>query len=246
MKKVILSRGRWEDIVTTNVLTGYDLVVPDTEYQNYLRASESFKNKPDAIIQIPDSIEGLGAVRNWCLDHFKDETLIMFDDDIRAMISVMGKSPLTIRDEQMIEEVIQSCSEDSKAAGCVAFGFNQSPDVRKYRPNEPFSLNKWIGCVVGVHGRKYRWTETNKLKVDIDFSLQVMFSERIIWMDNRYGFSQIRNLNSGGCSIFRTKNLVNEEQGYLEEKWQGHIKFKFHKGIESVSINVPRKRSIKL
>ena len=45
---------------------------------------EYTKRYANPILTIPDEIMGLGPVRNWVLDNFKENIVIMIDDDIDA------------------------------------------------------------------------------------------------------------------------------------------------------------------
>lgn len=77
VKVLILSRGRYNSIKTVDILPSYiEVLVPESEEQEY-------RNRIDnPILTVPDSIKGLGYLRNWVLDNFPERTVIMLDDDI--------------------------------------------------------------------------------------------------------------------------------------------------------------------
>ena len=96
---------------------------------------------------------------------------IVVDDDIKHFISVLNLSPVNITKPEMIDQIINNIAVCCMDAGLSLFGLSQFGDVRKYEHTQPFLLNSWTGTIVGIIGRKHRFTEINKLKVDADFSL---------------------------------------------------------------------------
>ena len=168
LKIVIPSRSRWTTICTHQLLNDFDLVVPISEIEDYKEHVNNYSN----IVGIPDKIEGLGAVRNWILDYYSEEIVVMIDDDIRCFMSLLNLSPMRINKPDLVHQIISHCALCCLDAGLHLFSFNQMGDVRKYQHTEPFKLNTWVGSIVGVIDRKYRFTEQNKLKVDADYTLQ--------------------------------------------------------------------------
>ena len=134
----------------------------------------------------------------------------------------------------------------AKDAGVGCFGYTQT-DIRKYNGTAPFTLCTWVGCVIGVIGKGIQF-RNDKFKVDIDFCLQNLMINRIIWCDNRYYFSQARDNNSGGNSLFRNQEEYEKSCQSLKEKWGSYINIKNdkHRSQISISLNVKRKQSLDL
>ena len=239
IKIVILSRGRWDTINTHNLVPDYiEVVVPESQAELYRR------NIPNKIITTPDDVKGLGMLRNWCLDNFEEETIIMLDDDIIKCYCITGKRAKRLTKDKVLE-VLVNAAIMAKDAGCGVFGFTQT-DIRKYNGTEPFTLCTWVGGVIGVIGRGLRF-RNDKFKVDIDFCLQNLLVNRIVWCDNRYFFVQYRDNNKGGNSEFRTEKTYAESTKSLKEKWGKYVQIKHGKGSQPrVQLNVGRKQNIKL
>lgn len=241
IKKIILSRGRSSTICTHNVLKDFDLVVPTSEVDKY----KTVVHNANDIVQIPDSIKGLGAVRNWVLDYYKDEILVMFDDDIDCFFSLLNIKAFKITDVDMIDLIIDNCASNCLEAGASMFSFNQvQGDIRKYDHTQPFNLKTWTGTIVGVIGRKYKFTEINKTKVDADYSLQCLLKDRIVWVDNRFSFGCKRDNNVGGNSLYRNQDSVNKEIQFLKDKWGKHIKITERENKYSLKLNIDRTQKI--
>lgn len=237
IKIVILSRGRYNTIKTHKLFPEWiEVVVPDNEIELY---KEKISNP---LIPIPHELEGLGKVRNWCLDNFKEETLIMVDDDIDRCYCLTEKHARNISDKEELVQIIINTAIMAKEIGTHCFGFSQT-DIRKYKGYEPFTLNSWVGCVIGVIGRDYRF-RNDKYKVDIDFCMQNLLIDRITFVDNRYYFIQNRDNNTGGNSIFRNQEEYNKSVESLKEKWGRFLKISKNKSQISIKLNVKRRQDI--
>lgn len=239
IKIVILSRSRYDTITTHNLVPDYiEVVVPESQKELY---QQKISNP---IITTPNDIKGLGMLRNWCLDNFKEETIIMLDDDILKCYCITGKRAKAFTKDKVLEVLVNTAIM-AKDAGCGVFGFTQT-DIRKFNGTMPFNLCTWVGGVIGVIGKSIRF-RNDKFKVDIDFCLQNLLTNRIIWCDNRYYFIQYRDNNKGGNSEFRTAKDYEQSTKSLKEKWGKYITVKHGKGSQiSIKLNVDRKQDIKL
>ena len=181
IRLIVISRSRFDTIQkdTLSLLPDWvEVLVPVSEKEEYS------KRISNPVITVPDQICGLGQLRNWVLDNFAEETVVMIDDDINTVYCLTGEKSQRIEDKDQLVQIIINDAVMAKDMGCKCFGFTQS-DIRKYKNTEPFSMCGWVGCVIGVIGRKYRF-RNDKYKVDIDFCLQNLLADRIIFIDNRY------------------------------------------------------------
>lgn len=238
---VILSRSRWKSIQddTLKLLPDWiEIIVPVSEEEEYARVCDN------PLILVPDEIEGLGPLRNWVLDNIEEETVIMFDDDVTTCYNLSGPKSKRITDKEELLQILINTAVMAKDAGTHWFGFNQT-DIRKYNGTDPFNLTTWVGCVVGVIGRKYRF-RNDKFKVDIDMTLQNLLVDRKIWNDQRYKFAQARDTNIGGSSKYRTEESFKQSVDNLVEKWSPFLTSSDtrYKNQVRISMNVPRRQPI--
>ncbi len=234
---LILSRSRYNSITAHKILPEYiEILVPESQKSLY----EKSVNNP--IITVPDNIKGLGSLRNWVLDHFSEKCIIMIDDDVKGCYSLMGSLSKRMSKDEIIEILI-STYITANDSGCKVFGFSQT-DIRKYNACDPFKLNTWIGGVIGIIGRDYRFRD-DKFKVDIDFCLQNLLIHRIVWCDARYLFDQERDNNVGGNSDFRTEEEYFKSLDSLLKKWGKYIKISDTKSQFKVRLKVKRRQRIK-
>ena len=242
IRLVILSRGRHESIAgnTLKLLPDWvDLVVPEKEKFLYSSVCDNPLTTYDG-----DLINGLGQTRNFVLETFKENTIIMFDDDLKKFYSNTGELSRNIDDVGEILQTIINTAVMSQDLGVSYFGFSQG-DIRMYKGTDPFTLNTWVGGVVGVNGRKYKFRD-DPFKVDIDYALQCLLVDRITFVDNRFTFAQARDNNKGGSSLYRTQDSMEKSIASLRKKWGSAICMKEgrHKSNVSGKINVPRRQVI--
>lgn len=232
-----MSRGRSDSISTVDIVPEWvEVLVPDNEVALYRK---TIKNP---LLVIPHEIEGLGAVRNWVLDNFKEETVIMLDDDFACPYALTEEVSRRIEDPEEVVQILINTAVMAKDLGVHCFRFSQT-DIRKYNGCEPFSLCTWVGGVIGVIGRKYRFRQ-DKFKVDIDFCLQNLLVDRIIFQDNRYKFTQKRDNNKGGNSAFRTEESFNQSIKSLQDKWGDCLNVGDFKNQVKIRLNVKRRQPI--
>ena len=237
LKKIIISKGRASTINTHKLLNEYVVLCPESEKSQY----EKFIDK-DKIETIPDKIKGLAGVRNWVIKNYKED-VIMLDDDITAFYYIRDKA-YRIKDKDVVDQILNNVYVLAKDCGVRLFSINQTYDPKKYLPTSPFKLKGWVGSVVGIIGKDLLLDETNKVRVDVDYSLQSLMKDRMIFVDNRFAFYSKKNFNGGGNSINRSEeNLINEKK-YLKEKWGKYIHFGNGKQSDLVNIRVEREDKI--
>jgi hypothetical protein len=187
-------------------------------------------------------VEGLGIIRQWILDHVEDETVVMADDDISMLYSLAGVRARRLDDPQVAYDVLETTALCAKAAGARVFGFNQG-DIRKFLPQKPFVLSGWVGGLIGIIGRATRYDPVCKLHDDIDFCLQSLQRDRIIWQDQRFLFSHIRFAGAGGNAGSRSKAQHDSEIAYLRRKWGAHLTVSPAKTTVRLVVHVERSKN---
>jgi hypothetical protein len=237
IKILLLSRGRSDKATTPALLPDWvEIPVPESEKLLYQQ------NFPNPILVTPDNIKGIGNLRNWVLDNFAENTIIMIDDDIKYMYCNTALKARQVTDPNEVVQILINDAVMANDLGVHIFGFAQT-DIRKYSGCEPFSFNGWVGCCIGVIGRKFRFRE-DYFKVDIDYCLKCLLVDRIIFIDNRYYFLQNRDNNKGGNATFRTQELFEKSIKSLFDKWQGCLVKKENKSQVSIKITTTRRQRL--
>lgn len=239
LKKVIMSRGRSNNITTHNVVNDCILTVCESE------ASEYADNYDLPIVVHPDHCNTSAAVKNFIRDTFPDDCTVILDDDIEA-VRTLGLISAVVLTPLQIDQMIYSTANTAYEMGVKAFGWNQNGNCMTYNPTEPFSLHKWVSTALGVFPNCQRWDEEIKTKSDIDFSLKELQENRIIFRDNRYFFLSDRDSKTGGNQQYKTNDRVLADKQYLNDKWGRYVRFTPSVGgrAESTSIRVARKQRL--
>lgn len=241
IKFLIITNGRSDTISSHKLFPFATIVCPEEQMKDYEHCGLP-------MVGTPNDLKGIGYVRNWCLMKFAStKVIIMIDDDITEVNRVDSIHKTIYKDPADVYALIYQTAQCAYDAGAPVFSWNQQQgDTRKYQPNEPFSLNKWCGTIIGVidlDGKGHRMFCNNKCKADIDYCLQSLLDERITWVDNRISFICGRDKNKGGTQKFKTQEMVDAEIAYLKDKWGDLISFKPNKGNYSASMKVKRHQS---
>ena len=197
----------------------------------------------EQLVPHPDDVSGIGPIRQWVLDHFDDECIVMVDDDVYELVLLVHYVPRKMSQPEVVRQVVHNAANVAQGIGAPVFGFNQAWDVRKFRPFEPFSLNSWAGGVIGIIGRDLRYDPNLRLRADIDFCLQALQRKRITFIELRFSFMHRRFGVAGGNASNRSSRRNEEEIAYLQRKWGDHLKVADKKTTTRLSIHVPRRQS---
>lgn len=214
MKIVIPSKGRAETIGAKSLKLFPDALVcvGENEVQAYQSVS------PNLLVH-PAKVVGIGPLRQWVLEHVDDPCVVMVDDDVTHVYSQVGFHKWRIEDADTARAIVERLAILAQDAGVRVFGFQQAARPLSYANFRPFSLNTWVGGIVGIIGRQLRYDTSLLLRADIDFCLQSLLHDRIVLVDGRYSFIHTRFAGQGGNASNRSAERHGQEIAYLKRKW---------------------------
>jgi hypothetical protein len=233
-----MSRGRSGRVTTHKLVPAATLVVPENEVSGYEPIGLE-------IVPIPPDRIGVSAVRNWIVQRFPEDVVMMYDDDVTGCRTLAGLRNRNLSPEETAA-MVENTACCAAGAGARLFGWNQRPDPRMLQRNDPVSVVHWCGGVLGVVGKDIRWDELLRFKCDIDCCLTELLKNRIIWHESRFCFLQQRDKNLGGNSLFRSPERIEAEKRYLQKKWRGHITIDSYQSQDRVKMNVDRRQHVDL
>lgn len=206
----------------------------------------SYRRLTDHIVTHPDSISGIGPLRQWILDNFHEDRLLQVDDDVYALIALTGNKIRRITDPATVLQLVENTAECAAGAGAKIWGFNQTWDIRKYKPQKPITLCGWVGGVIGVVGREAKWDTGLKLRADIDACLTSLLKHRITYTDLRFSFAQRRFEGAGGNALQRSSEGHEREIRHLQRKWGTYLSVRRSKTTVLLRVHVQRSRPMQL
>jgi hypothetical protein len=235
VKIVIPTRGRAAVIgqKALRLFPDATLCIGEDEVEAYAKVS-------DRLLVHPASVIGIGPLRQWVLDHVDDRCVVMVDDDVTHCYSRVGFHKVRIEDAPTCQALIERLAILAQDAGVRVFGFCQGERSLAYSNHEPFSLNTWVGGIIGVIGRELRFDTSLLLRADIDFCLQSMLYDRIVLVDARYSFIHTRFGGGGGNAANRSSESHEKEIAYLLRKWSPYLEHVRAKGTTRLVVKVKR------
>lgn len=234
--RVVIPSRRRIDVVRERSLRWF----PDATVCVAQSEAGAYREKMSNVVAHPDAVVGMGPLRQWILDNFSDERLLMADDDIYACYSVTRERKLSIDRPDDVRAVVECAAECAAGVGARIFGFSQAWDVRKFLPQKPVNLCGWVGGVVGFIGREVRYDQGLLLRADVDACLNSLLRHRIIYQDLRFSFAHKRFSGTGGNAAVRSEGQHQRELSYLLKKWGRHLEVRRTKTAVRLILNVDR------
>ena len=235
MKIVIPSKNR-ADIIGDKALRLFPdatLCVGDDEVDAYAKVS-------DRLLVHPANVVGIGPLRQWVLDHVDDPCVVMVDDDVTHVYSQVGFHKQRIEDADTARAIVERMATLAQDAEVRVFGFQQAARPFTYANFRPFSVNTWVGGLIGIIGRELRFDTSLLLRADIDFCLQSLLRDRIVLVDGRYSFIHTRFAGGGGNAANRSSERHEREIAYLRRKWGPYLDVVQAKGTTRLVLRVKR------
>jgi len=216
----IPSYKRAENCITAQIFKKGVICCHEFEVEEYK------KHNKNEIKSIPDELKGKGmaVIRNWILDNFKDEEILMLDDDIEA-VGYYENCEQYLMNEQEFYAFVDMAFRMTKEVGTKLWGLNLQFDKKFYREYSPFSLSSVVlgPCFGVIKDKGVRFDEQLGLKEDYDYSLQVLNKYRKILRFNKYHYVCGHIKVKGGCASYRTSDKELEQAQKFQAKWGSRI-----------------------
>lgn len=212
------SYNRQNNCFTHKYIPSLKYVVSESQADAYL------KNKLPILV-CPDSAQGnISRIRNWILDNFESDKLIMIDDDVSYIGVWFGNKSKKLKGDQAID-FMRYGFDMAEGFGVKYWGINIIADKGAYREYTPFSLNNVLLGPFGGFFKDFepRYVERFALKEDYDLSIQALNKYRKILRINFAHYVCKQHTNMGGCATYRTIQKEKQLNNMLQEKWGSKI-----------------------
>ena len=191
-----------------------------------VRESEAkdYEGVHDKLWIVPDSAQGnLCRVRNYILNHAKEDNILLIDDDIKHFGRWNGNVQVKLN-EQEVYNMVQEGFQLAEDLDVVFWGINCLADKGAYREYTPFGTCQYIGGPFQAHrNNPLRYDEVIYLKEDYDMSIQVLNKYRKNLRLNMYHYVCDQNTLPGGCAHYRNIDRELEHNKMLQKKWGSKI-----------------------
>ena len=100
LQVVIPSRKRVESCREAFKLVPFaDICVAESEKKDYAEFGRALRTHPD-------EVTGMAAIRTWILDHYPQECVVTFDDDVFRLVCLVGHRPRAITDPEAVFRIL--------------------------------------------------------------------------------------------------------------------------------------------
>lgn len=234
----IISYKRAGNVTSDKVFKDAKIVIPDSQYEDY--AKHEYKNGCE-LLPIPDKYDGnIVKKRNYILDHYKGNILIVDDDyDHIGRVTNRKNEKLNVdRVDALLRNGFQMCRD----LGTVMWGINVQTDPKFYRETGPFStLSPVLGPFQAFCDCPLRYDESVYLKEDYDMSLQVLQKYHKILRFNMYYYLVNHFNKPGGVVSYRTKQKEIDHLERMVKKWGSKVvNYNLEKDVDPI-VKVPLK-----
>ena len=221
---VVPSRGRpnnaWKIL---SLMPDAFICVDERERADYA----PFVPKRQLLLHPPTT--GAPAARNWIIQNTKAPCLIQCDDDLIGVRSNVGaKRFITSPDDVMaiIENAVTACSDLKLTTFC----FSRTANTTVIRPEErPIVPTQQVYGIWGVMNgaRRRLYDETLKSRADLDWTMQTLLADRIVYADVRFYFDFGSSFSGvGGQSGLVTAEDFKRSTDIVAKRWGTSISFK--------------------
>lgn len=209
--------------------------------------AEDYAQFAKALRLHPDSVTGIGPVRRWILDNYRNECVVTFDDDITHVLCLVGRRARKITDPEAIYQIIQNASVIARQIGVSLFSFAITGNILNFSPDDPFGLTHAHGPCLGFVGRKILPDMRLYHSTDADLTVEALFKDRIVWQDTRFMFQHSFMSNRGGNRHMITQETWASDMKLLKRKWGKYIKESVSSGVTRVVVdNITRRQRMSL
>jgi len=218
LKICIPTKNRVGKLHTDKLFYPYDiyLFVEPQEVEAYKKEYPGYK-----IINIEKSNQGIAYVRNFILNYF-DENILMLDDDIIKLMKRVNKKLIDCSAKEVIEEM-ENCLTKGYAQATISF------IASNWYYTESYKVNTRTWCLSAINTKLIK--ENNIIydsKVncfeDFDFTAQLLSSGLKNICSYKYAFDCIpMSTNKGGLNDGLRQTKSNASLEIIKDKWPGLI-----------------------
>jgi len=183
---------------------------------------------PCEVREVPDTVRGITATRNWILDNTDDKWVVFIDDDLKTagwieLYHENGAHRYLTASEMMGEWV--KLFELTEQLDLKVWGLATDGALRSVYPWKPFLFHTYVtASCMGIINDGLRFDESFPVKEDYELCLRcirdhggVLGARYLYWVNEHWK-------GKGGCSDYRTQAMEEDVIQRLMSMYSGFIR----------------------
>ena len=221
---VVPSRKRVHNMLRIRSLLPTALIVVDEAERAEYRALV-----PAERMLCHPGLRGVPRIRNFMAAQVKSKILVEIDDDLERVLVTTG-SLRRITDPTDILAIIENAARCCQDLGLTVFCWSRtanlailSPDTRPINPVHPVA--NAFGIMGAARHREFNPTMTGR--ADLDWTLETLMRDRIVFADTRFYFDCGRIFAGRGGAVGQIdKETFERTTRAIGRKWGEYVTFK--------------------
>jgi len=235
MKICVPSSNRARTASIQKIFTSCVLFVPENQLEEY------GKHISNEIIPVPLSFVGITQTRNFILNYFSGQRIIMVDDDPYMTGFFMNGIRHDFKKgnfEKILIKEFQRCFDLCEGLGFKIWGCEASTTIHAYHPLHLISFKSVInGSFIGIiNDGEFLFDEKYKVKEDYEIVLRHYKQKGGILKVRHFHWKSRHWNNSGGCVDYRTDEMEEEAIQMLKNQYGAMIKTGKKKNKQIIAI----------
>lgn len=217
---------------TSSFIENAIIFVPKGQGKNYRQ------NYANEVVEC--DVKGITPTRNFILDYFKGERIVMLDDDVMECGYFENGRRINLKGSEHTDlwnKIFRDCFDVADGFGFDIFGIDTSGSKLRSFVFAPFKFSGGInGSCLGIIENGYRFDEKLIVKEDFDFILKSYYRNKGFLKANYFYWRTKHWNNKGGCVDYRTNKIEHECTQILHKRFPRNVKIGQGKNIYHTSL----------
>lgn len=197
----------------------------------YVPKSEAHQYKPFVrnLVEVPNSIQGITATRNWILKNTKEPRVVMIDDDVKTCgytkLGDRKSHKKEIKNEDFWIAEFWRLFDFTEQLKYKIWGVRTESSPRGTYPYTPVLFKSYVtaSCMGIINDGSYYFDEDFKVKEDYEICLRHIKNEGGILSCKYLHWENDHWTQDGGCKDYRTVDMERDAIKKLIKMYPGMI-----------------------
>lgn len=185
------------------------------------------KYVPEEQLHTHKSLNTLTKIRNYINGHYQEDCIVQCDDDLKKVTSTMSGTAST--DPKVITAIIENGIQVATDTKLGLIGWSAVANPLQFVPFKPIRLVGAIrACfIIANDARNRRFDDGLVDREDLDFVMQALLKDRVVYIDSRFYFDFGNCMSGmGGLQGKRTDDNFAKSEALMRQKWGNYFSSK--------------------